>query len=512
MSDPAEVFQNNWAYLKAELTWLDRTLSVAIARQRQEQKTVDRVAQSRADRATSHWWKGLVALDGTTGYDETRLRPTHRSGTATSYQQQMEARIQASLQQGVALGLPQLRDRLKLTAFEKNLVLFSLAPEINRRYAKLYSYLQSHESSSAARVSVEFSSTCGCPDLPTVDLVLRLLCRNDQEWQTGRAYLTANSGLIQQGLLQMVACGEETFLTRRLKLSDDLVNYLLAEQPQPQTLEVLVQPAQLPQLHPLPHTHVLLPRYLREEKATPDWTQLILPRSLLATLQHLGQRVELWSEVQAVWSDLKPSCSTPPPLPGTVAILVGAAGTGKTMAAAAIAQQLKTSLFWTDLALVPPAEFPRLLQEIHEHSPTVLLIKSAPLWLGRSASLATTDLHQLIHQRQQQRGITLFSVPLLQSVRWHWRQEIDQILEFPLPTPGDRLKLWHQVFPGTIGLDSSIDWEFLAHKLPLNGGEIRAIAQAATFYAAADSLEIKVTMAHILRAWEQRQQKLKTRN
>jgi len=46
----------------------------------------------------------------------------------------------------------------------------------------------------------------------------------------------------------------------------------------------------------------------------------------------------------------------------------------------------------------------------------------------------------------------------------------------------------------------------------VNGSEIRAIAQAATFYAAADSLEIKVTMAHILRAWDQKQQKLKARN
>lgn len=506
-SEPVELFQNNWAYLKAELAWLDRVLSVAIARQRQEQKTVDRVAQSRADRVTSHWWKGLVALDGTAGHDEIRPRPANRSHPATSYQQQMEARIRASLQQGIALGLPQLRDRLKLTAFEKNLVLFSLAPEINRRYAKLYSYLESHETSKEARISVEVSSHCACPDLPTIDLVLRLLCRHDQEWQIGRAYLGTKSSLIQRGLLQIVASGDETLLTRRLKLSDDLVNYLLAEPPQVKNLEILLQPARSqPVLDPYPKP----PRYLHEAQPTVDWPQLILPTSLLAALQHLGQRVELWPEVQAIWSN--PNASSAPPQPGTVAALVGTVGTGKTMAANAIAQQIQAPLVWVDLALILPSEFPKLLQEIQEHSPTVLLIKSAQLWLGRSSPLATAEIHQLIYERQQQRGITLLSVPLLQSVRWHWRQQIDQILEFPLPTPGDRLKLWHQVFPAAIGLDSSIDWEFLAHKLPLNGGEIRAIAQTATFYAAADALEIKVTMAHILRAWEQKQQKLKTRS
>ncbi|HEY9748061.1 MAG TPA: AAA family ATPase [Allocoleopsis sp.] len=508
-SESVEIFPNNWAYLKAELAWLDRILSVAIARQRQEQKTVERVAQSRADKVTSHWWKGLVALDSTAGYDETRPRSTQRSSTATSHQQQMEARIQASLQQGIALGLPQLRDRLKLTAFEKNLVLFSLAPEINRRYAKLYSYLESHETNRDARVAVEVYSQCGCPDLPTIDLVLRLLCRNDQEWQAGRAYLTANTGLVQQGLVQIVARKDETLLTRRLKLQDELVNYLLAEQPQTKSLELLLQSTRS---QPAIAHHPTLPRYLHETKTPVDWTQLILPASLLESLQHIGQRVALWPEVQAIWSSSHPDTSTSPLLPGTVAVLVGAAGTGKTMAAAAIAQQLQTPLVWADLALVPPGNFARLLQEIQAHNPTVLLIKSAQLWLGRSSPLTTAEIHQLIDQRQQQRGITLLSVPLLQSVRWHWRQQIDQILEFSLPTPGDRLRLWHQVFPTTIGLDSSIDWEFLAHKLPLSGGEIRAIAQAATFYAATNSLEIKVTMAHILRAWEQKQQKLRTRS
>jgi len=454
-SDSVEVFANNWAYLKAELTWLDRVLSVAIARQRQEQKTVERVAQSRADKVTSHWWKGLVALEGTAGYDETRPRPANRSTPVPSHQQQMEARIQASLQQGVALGLPQLRDRLKLTAFEKNLVLFSLAPEINRRYAKLYSYLESHETSRDARVAVEVSSQCGCPDLPTIDLVLRLLCRNDQEWQAGRAYLTANAGLVQQGLLRIVARKDETLLTRRLKLQDELVNYLLAEQPQAQNLELLLQSTRL---QPAIAHRPFPPRYLHEVKTAVSWAQLILPPSLLDALQHLGQRVALWPEVQAVWSSPQANSGTPPLLAGTVAALVGAAGTGKTMAAAALAQQLQAPLIWVDLALIHPAEFPKLLQEIQAHNPKVLLIKSAQLWLGRASGLAQTDVYQLIHQRQQQHSLTLLSVPLLQSVRWHWRQQIDQILEFPAPTPGDRLKLWHQAFPPKIGLDSSIDW------------------------------------------------------
>ena len=93
-SDSIEPFFDNWAYLKAELLWLDRLLGMAIARQRQDTKVVDRAARSRVDRVTSHWWKGLVTLEGETSYDSPAEHPRGRSTAAKgSYQQQLEAKL-----------------------------------------------------------------------------------------------------------------------------------------------------------------------------------------------------------------------------------------------------------------------------------------------------------------------------------------------------------------------------------------------------------------------------------
>jgi len=63
-------FSDNWAYLKTELNWLDRLLMLAIARQRKEIATVEKVANTDADRVSAHWWKGIIAVSKP-GYDMT---------------------------------------------------------------------------------------------------------------------------------------------------------------------------------------------------------------------------------------------------------------------------------------------------------------------------------------------------------------------------------------------------------------------------------------------------------
>ncbi|XHX76264.1 MAG: hypothetical protein RBJ76_17695 [Stenomitos frigidus ULC029] len=250
-SHTIEPFSNNWAYLKAELMWLDRVLGMAIARQRQETKVVDRVARSRVDRVTSHWWRGLVTLEGETAYDSPAENPRPRSTIPkASYQQQLEAKIQVSQQSGIVLGLPLLCSRLQLGTAEKNLLLMALAPEVSRRYARLYNYLQETEHPDAT-------------GLPTVDLILRLLCRTDADWRSLRQSLTENSALVKHQLLDLRSSHAHPLLSRPVKLPDALVNYLLADRPESHTLEALLQspppllfssppPLSSPSLLPLP--------------------------------------------------------------------------------------------------------------------------------------------------------------------------------------------------------------------------------------------------------------------
>ncbi|HEY9894501.1 MAG TPA: AAA family ATPase [Candidatus Sericytochromatia bacterium] len=482
-SHTIEPFSNNWAYLKAELTWLDRVLGMAIARQRQETKVVDRVARSRVDRVTSHWWRGLVTLEGETAYDSPAENPRQRSTIPKAgYQQQLEAKIQVSQQRGIVLGLPLLCSRLQLGTAEKNLLLMALAPEISGRYARLYNYLQDTEHP-------------GATGLPTVDLILRLLCRTDADWRSLRQSLTEDSALIKHQLLDLRSSHTHPLLARPVKLPDPLVNYLLADQPESHALETLLQQP----LCPSPAS-TLSPLLASSPLPSPTqnlWSALILPPGLLADLQHLCHRVQFAQKVDENWgfaaTGLQPGDRV-----GTIALLVGASGTGKTLAARAIAQTLKTPLLCVDLAQLHRDDVPSLLQAIANQAPTVLLLKSAECWFGRTSVLPNTVLHQFLALRRQQQSITLLSGHQKHSLAAQWRRELHPLLAFPMPTQAERLKLWQQAFSEAVPLDK-LDWEQLSH-LPLSGGDIHTIARDAAIYAAAS--DTKLTTQHLIQAYE----------
>ncbi len=484
-TDQPEGFANNWDYLKTELRWLDQVLMMAVTRQRKESHDVERVAQSKADRVTSHWWKGLISLEGEVAYDEHR-QPSNT--TKVNYQQQSESRIQASHRRGIILALPNLRDRLNLSLFEKNVVLMSLAPEMNRRYARLYRYLQGEDAAQKT-------------DLPTVDLVLRLLCRNDGEWRTARAKLTAASPLVQYGLLYL-AGSVDTFLNRPLQLAEALVQYLLAEQPTEQELELLLRPLEVCTRPPL----------LSQSIDAIEWSRLVLPQPLLTSLQYIVQRVNGYAQAEETWGFDGSDASIYQP--GAIALLVGMSGTGKSLAASAIAHALDTPLYTVNLDQVEPSDYLRLLEEIQTQDPTVLLVKSARHWLGRAASqipqgstsLSTAAIHQLLTQRRSLPGVTLLSEPRSASIQISWQRQVDRVLSFPMPEVDDRRQLWQQALCLSVP-QVDIDWDGLA-TMRLNGGEIGAIAHEAILYAAATDAP-KLTMEHILQVLEQKGKTLK---
>jgi ATPase family associated with various cellular activities (AAA) len=502
MPDQLEPFAGNWTYLRTELVWLDRILSLAVAKQRQETKEINRVARTKSDRVTSHWWKGLVTLDGDAAYDSPAEmpRPSAEATLKLSFQQQLTAKIQVSQQQGICLGLPTLCDRLQLNRFEKNLLLLALAPEINRRYGRLYNYLQDTDQP-------------GATGLPTVDLILRMLCRNDSEWRAARRSLTPGSALMHYPILDMPIAHPESLLTRAVKLADPVVNYLLADQPATAVLDKIlagegetVQHRALSSLSfvglagtsPTPHpANQMLQSWLptAAPSARPEIADfpLVLPSRLIAQLQHLCDRFQVTPPVDSAASSLAPH------LQGAIRLFVGAPGTGKTTAAQAIAQTLQLPLFFADLALIPPVQYEALLQEICDRQPHLVLLRSAHALLNRSAQVSETLINQFFHQRSRDHSITLLTLTTLQSIKSKWRQKMPPALEFLLPTMTQRQQLWTQALTHT-DLVSTADFQILV-QVKLTGGEIHAIAHEASVYAAI--AEQPLTIDHLRQALAQ---------
>ncbi len=206
-------FADNWSYLKAELAWLDRVLMRSLAKQRQNNQEVDRVAKSAADRATSHWWKGFIAIDPSKGGS---LAPKNLPQIAHPLGRYGD-RLEVNRAQNVRLAIPTLCDRLELGHFERDLLILCLAPEISRRYERIYTFLNNDETN--------------CRQ-PTVDLALRLFCRSDAEWRNARSKLSATSPLIKRKIIQLYLptnSSARSLLSKAMLLSEKAATYLLSE-------------------------------------------------------------------------------------------------------------------------------------------------------------------------------------------------------------------------------------------------------------------------------------------
>ena len=486
MGEVSKPFVDNWGYLKTELSWLDRLLMLAVARQRKEKKAIEKVATTDADRVSHHWWKGVISVSKP-NYDDCRVVPASPSThpcTTTGYQQQLENRIQASAQQKTVLAIPSLRHYLNLTLFEKNLLVMVLAPEVNRRYGRLYHYLQTGKDSATAS------------DLPTVDLALRLLCRNDLERRRARAKLTAPESLIEKRILRYVTTRPSTRLNSYLQLSDDWVDYLLSEQPDQHVLFSQLAAPKAPVLA-LPEptaasraVQIMQPQVL--------WDKLILPAPVLSQLQTLGQQ----ASAGLLTRFSKSVADGTVVQKGHVALLVGEAGVGKTMAAGAIATTSRQPLCILDLKQVYPEHWEEVLASLDATRYPVLLIRSAAIWFGRNSTLPKAQLTRWLQQRQSSAGLVLLSSRHLHTIKAQWRQQMDAVVTLPFPHRVARTTLWRQAFAG-ISCSSKIDWVALAKEMKLSGGEIQAVAWDALAIAQSKNAKT-ITLKHIQQALNQR--------
>jgi hypothetical protein len=109
-----------------------------------------------------------------------------------------------------------LQQAFGLSAFDIDLVLIALAPEVDLRYERLYAYLQDDVMRKR----------------PTVDLALNLLCDSAEAKLLRWEHFAPGAPLIRQGLLQIVPDPnqvEPPLLSHYLRLDAQIVHFLLGQ-------------------------------------------------------------------------------------------------------------------------------------------------------------------------------------------------------------------------------------------------------------------------------------------
>jgi AAA+ superfamily predicted ATPase len=233
------------------------------------------------------------------------------------------------------------------------------------------------------------------------------------------------------------------------------------------------------------------------------WDDLVLPEAQRNTLREIVSHVRQRAKVYEHWGfGGKNERGL-----GISALFAGSSGTGKTMAADIIAQQLELDLYRIDLSSIISkyiGETEKNLRKVFdaaEAGGSILLFDEADALFGKRSEVkdshdrhANIEVAYLLQRMEAYRGLAILTTNIKSALDSAFLRRIRFVVQFPFPDLSQRKEIWQRIFPPQTPTEG-LNYDKLA-KLNVAGGNIRNVALNAAFMAA-DAGE-PVMMKHIL--------------
>lgn len=235
------------------------------------------------------------------------------------------------------------------------------------------------------------------------------------------------------------------------------------------------------------------------------WEDLVLPGQQKNVLKDVTIHVKQRYKVYESWGFAKKSARGL----GISVLFAGVSGTGKTMAAEVLANELNLDLYRVDLSSVVSkyiGETEKNLRRVFdaaEEGGSILLFDEADALFGRRSEVkdshdryANIEVSYLLQRMESYKGLAILTTNMKSALDTAFLRRIRFIVEFPFPNSENRAEIWKSVFPEetpTEGLDISH-----LSKLNIAGGNIKNIAMNAAFLAVDEGKP--VSMVHLMNA------------
>ncbi|HEY8014573.1 MAG TPA: ATP-binding protein, partial [Dongiaceae bacterium] len=235
------------------------------------------------------------------------------------------------------------------------------------------------------------------------------------------------------------------------------------------------------------------------------WDDLVLPEAQKAILRQITIQLRHRLTVHDRWGFATKNNRGL----GISALFEGESGTGKTMAAEVLANELHLELFRIDLSAVVSkyiGETEKNLARVFdaaEDRGAILLFDEADALFGKRSEVkdshdryANIEVSYLLQRMEAYRGLAVLTSNQKAALDSAFQRRLRFVIHFPFPDAGEREAIWRRVFPAAAPI-RDLDFGKLA-QLHMAGGNIRNIALNAAFHAA--EAGEPVGMAHLLRA------------
>ncbi len=220
---------------------------------------------------------------------------------------------------------------------------------------------------------------------------------------------------------------------------------------------------------------------------------LILPEKQKKLLANIIIQAKNMKTVYEQWG-FKSSKGSGSRLGGLSALFYGESGTGKTMAAEVIANELGIDLFRMDLSLVVSkyiGETEKNLRQVFDAAEAggcVLFFDEADALFGKRSEVssahdryANIEVGYLLQRMETYKGIVILATNMKNAIDPAFVRRLRFFVAFPFPDKKSREKIWEHSFPDSIPKDK-LYFEELS-KMNISGGNIHSISLNASFLA-----------------------------
>ncbi|MFZ3167956.1 MAG: ATP-binding protein [Candidatus Methanoperedens sp.] len=323
------------------------------------------------------------------------------------------------INQGKELRLHILSELFHLQPIEIDALLICLAPELDLRYEKLYSYLQDDVTKKR----------------PCVDLVINLLCSSLEERLMARGYFSQTASLIRNRLIYLIGDSQLPLLSKSIKVDERIIGFLLGDN----EIDYNIR----------------------------SFSEIIEPVRSFNDLILLDETKNVRSKI------INRQSSTKIPM----LFLHGPYGTGKKMVAEAICMEMGKTLLVVDSKSLKGAEPVEVLKIIIRESllqRSALYLEGFDVMLQKDAGVNLTNLTNLtnlIRELDHFPGWVFLSGELPCEPGSILENHSFANLAMPLPSFVLRKKLWESFLNGSVSED--VDIGALAGKFKFSGGQIK---------------------------------------
>jgi hypothetical protein len=240
-----------------------------------------------------------------------------------------------------------------------------------------------------------------------------------------------------------------------------------------------------------------------DAKAT--WSDLVLPAQETNLLHQIAAQVSQRAKVYEEWGFSRKMNRGL----GISALFSGDSGTGKTMAAEVIANELRLNLYRIDLSAVVSKYIGeteknlRRLFDAAEDGGAILFFDEADALFGKRSEVkdshdryANIEINYLLQRLEAYRGLAILATNMKNALDAAFTRRLRFMVNFPFPGLAERREIWREVFPPQT-LTSGLDIDRLS-QLNLTGGNIHNVALNAAFLAA--KANKPVTMQSVFKA------------